>query len=267
MNNKIHFSFEEIISTLFIIIIILAFCVFLLKSSKSKQFISFGSAIKFFIGIIICHLIIFPLIYTLMLKNNPKCFEFRAEIFNNEKLETQKVVTQNLNELSEEVKFVREVINSKDTILSKELKNFKKLYTSQKFYIFADDFINFSTPGQSKPTVKLYLFDLKGNLRSKSSCSKDNQNELESVKIIDIINEKNISLQDRLNGYNLKREDIEQDNFWTFAKILPYSISTIFTGNMNPVTPAANIFYTIHYFLVCTIGIAIFVHFIIKNLR
>lgn len=74
-------------------------------------------------------------------------------------------------------------------------------------------------------------------------------------------------LKDELHYCKIKKVELGKNNFWTYTTLPPYSASSLFTGNMSPLTPIANIFYTIHYIIIYCIGIGVFLHFLIRNLE
>lgn len=87
------------------------------------------------------------------------------------------------------------------------------------------------------------------------------------MKFGNVISEDINYLKNELHYYKVKKAELDRNNFWTYATLLPFSISSIFTGNMSPLTPMANIFYTFHYIIIYCIGIGVFLHFLIINLE
>ncbi|OPB87417.1 hypothetical protein [Elizabethkingia ursingii] len=199
-----------------------------------------------------------------MLKNNPASFEFKDIIHNNEKQLALTGLTNDLKNIPSEINYFESIKISNDTIFNAPLKQLQRLTFSKNFITHASFYYN-GPPGNL--VAAIYIFDKKGTLKKTLYKSSKNHDELYAMKFTDLINEKINYLKSDLQYYKSKKTKIDKNNFWTFATLLPYSTSSIFTGNMSPVSPMANIFYTIHYFLVCCIGIGIFTHFIIKNIR
>lgn len=115
-------------------------------------------------------------------------------------------------------------------------------------------------------TATIYLFNKKGVLKKKFYKS-GSQVGLDSMKFGSVITEDINYLKSKLYYYKAKKTELDKNNFWTYSTLLPYSISSIFTGNMSPLTPMANILYTLHYIIIYCIGIGIFLHFLIVNLE
>lgn len=260
---NISFGVTEFFSTTFSILLILCLCVYLYKKSKDERYKKSKYTIASLSIILILHLVIFPFIYTLMLKNNPASFEFKTTIHTNRK---QIVFNEWINDsqsLPHEIKDLENIKLSNNIISNKQLKEFKNLNFTKSHIIYMDT--NFDIPSRNLMAT-IYIFDKNGILKNKLHKS-GSQKEIDSTKFENVINHDINYLKSELQYYKIKKTELDRNNFWTFTTILPYSISSIFTGNMSPITPTANIFYFIHYVLVYCIGISIFVHFLIININ
>jgi cbb3-type cytochrome oxidase subunit 3 len=260
---NITFGIGESFSTIFLILFLLSICVFIYRISKYVRNKNFKYAIASLSILLILHSVIFPFIYTLMLKNNPASFEFKTTIYTNRK---QIVLDEWINDsqsLPHEIKDLENIKLSNSIILNKQLKEFKNLTFTKSHIIYMD--VNLSMPNRN-PIATIYIFDKKGILKKKLDKS-GGYTELDSVKFGSIINHNINYLKNELQYYKVKKAELDRNNFWTFATILPYSISSIFTGNMSPITPTANIFYSFHYFIIYCIGIGVFLHFLILNIN
>ncbi|KQT35767.1 hypothetical protein ASG22_01735 [Chryseobacterium sp. Leaf405] len=198
-----------------------------------------------------------------MLKNNPASFEFKTTIYTNRK---QIVLNEWINDsqsLPHEIKDLDNIKLLNSIILNKQIKELKQLTFTKDYVIHSD--INFNIPGRNYMAT-IYIFDKKGILKKKLDKS-GSYIELDSMKFGSIINHDINYLKNELQYYKVKKAELDRNNFWTFATILPYSISSIFTGNMSPITPIANVFYSFHYFIIYCIGIGIFLHFLILNIN
>lgn len=78
--SRISFGVGEFFSTTFLILFILSFCLYLYMLSKNERYKKSKYAIVSLSIILVLHLVVFPFVYTLMLKNNPACFEFKTSI-------------------------------------------------------------------------------------------------------------------------------------------------------------------------------------------
>lgn len=85
LTNRISFGIGESFSTIFLILFLLSICVFIYRVSKNKQNEKYKFTLVSLSLLLTLHLIIFPFIYTLMLKNNPASFEFKTTIHTNQK--------------------------------------------------------------------------------------------------------------------------------------------------------------------------------------
>ncbi|MEE6129894.1 hypothetical protein V2E39_21020, partial [Chryseobacterium arthrosphaerae] len=79
----ISFGVGEFFSTVFLMLIILSFCAYIYRISKKYQKSKY--AISSLSIMLTLHLVVFPFLYTLMLKSNPNSFEFKTAIHDNQK--------------------------------------------------------------------------------------------------------------------------------------------------------------------------------------
>lgn len=260
---NISFGIGEFFSTTFLILIILSFCVYLYRISKKYQKSKY--AISCLSIILTLHLVVFPFLYTLMLKSNPASFEFKTAIRDSRKQVVFNEWLDDSKNIPYEIKYLENIKSSNYTILNKSLKELKQLTFTDSSIIHSD--FNFSIPSRNNDlTATIYIFDKRGLLKKKLYKG-GSQTGLDSMKFGNVISEDINYLKNELHYYKVKKAELDRNNFWTYATLLPFSISSIFTGNMSPLTPMANIFYTFHYIIIYCIGIGVFLHFLIINLE
>lgn len=262
---NISFGVGEFFSTILLILFILSFCAYLYRISKYEKYKKSKHAISCLSIILTLHLVVFPFLYTLMLKNNPASFEFKTAIHDNRKQLVLNEWADDSKNIPYEIKYLENIKLSNYTILKRQLKDLKQLTFTDSNIIYTD--FNFNLPSKNNDLMAtIYIFDKKGVLKKKLRKS-GSQGQLDSIKFGKVITEDINYLKNELNYYKVKKAELDRNNFWTFATLLPYSISSIFTGNMTPLTPMANIFYTFHYIIIYCIGIGVFLHFLIINLE
>ncbi|MCS4301013.1 hypothetical protein [Chryseobacterium sp. BIGb0232] len=262
---NISFGIGEFFSTTFLILIILSFCAYLYRVSKYEKYQKFKYTIACLSIMLTLHLVVFPFLYILMLKNDPASFEFKTAIHDNRKKLVLNEWIDNSKSIPYEIKFLENLKLSNYSILNKQLKELKQLIFGQRNIIYTDYHLNLPSKTYDF-TATVYIFDNKGILK-KRLYKVGSQVELDSIKFGSVITEDINRLKNELKYYRDKKVELDRNNFWTFATLLPYSISSIFTGNMSPLTPMANILYTIHYVVIYCIGIGVFLHFLIMNLE
>lgn len=261
---NISFGIGEFFSTTFLILIILSFSVYLYRVSKYEKYQKFKYAIACLSIMLILHLVVFPFLYILMLKNDPTSFEFKTAIQDNRKQLVLNEWIDDSKNIPHKIKSLENIKFSNYSILNKQLKELKQLIFTESNILYTDYHLNLPSKTYNF-TATIYIFDKKGILK-KRLYKVGSQADLDSVKLGSVISEDINELKKELNYYRVKKVELDKNNFWTFATLLPYSISSIFTGNMSPLTPMANILYTIHYVIIYCIGIGIFLHFLIVNL-
>jgi hypothetical protein len=197
-----------------------------------------------------------------MLKNNPASFEFKTTIHTNRKQIVFNEWVHDSHNIPNEIKALEDIKVSNYNILNKQIKELKQLTFTKDHIIHSD--VNFNLPRDFMATI--YIFNKDGILKTKLHKSGGHE-EIDSTKLESVINQNINYLKSELQYYKIKKAELDRNNFWTFTTILPYSISSIFTGNMSPITPIANIFYSFHYFIIYCIGIGVFLHFLILNIN
>lgn len=259
----ISFGVGEFFSTVFLMLIILSFCAYLYRISKKYQKSKY--AISSLSIMLTLHLVVFPFLYTLMLKSNPNSFEFKTAIHDNQKQVVLNEWIDDSKDIPSQIKYLENIKLSNYTILNKSLKELEQLTFTENYIIHTD--FSFNLPHRSNDlTATIYIFDRKGILKNKLYKG-GSQAGLDSMKFGNAITQDINYLKNELNYYKVKKAELDKNNIWTYATLLPYSASSLFTGNMSPLTPTANIFYTIHYIIIYCIGIGIFLHFLIRNLE
>ncbi|WP_294297674.1 hypothetical protein [uncultured Chryseobacterium sp.] len=261
--SHISFGVGEFFSTTFLILLILSFCLSLYMTSKNERYKKSKYAIVSLSIILVLHLVVFPFAYTLMLKNNPACFEFKTSIHSNRKQIVLNEWIDDSRSIPHKIKELENIKESSKLILNKNLKELKRL-TFTKDYI-VHTIIKLEIPGRNF-IATVYIFGKDGFLKNSLSKS-GSQGELDSTKLGSVLTSDINYLKNQLEHYRIKKAELDRNNVWTFATLLPFSISSLFTGNIFPITPIANIFYTIHYFFIYSIGIGIFLHFLIININ
>lgn len=259
----ISFGVGEFFSTVFLMLIILSFCAYLYRISKKYQKSKY--AISSLAIMLALHLVVFPFLYTLMLKSNPNSFEFKTAIHDNQKQVVMNEWIDDYKDIPSQIKYLENIKLSNYTILNKSLKELEQLTFTENYIIHTDFSFDFPQRGNDL-TATIYIFDRKGVLKKKLH-KIGSQISLDSMKIGTIITQDINYLKNELNFYKVKKAELDKNNFWTYATLLPYSASSLFTGNMSPLTPTANIFYTLHYIIIYCIGIGVFLHFLIRNLE
>jgi hypothetical protein len=150
---NISFVAGEFFSTTFLILIILSFCAYLYRISKRYQ--KSKHAISCFSIMLTLHLVVFPFLYTLMLKNNSASFEFKtANHDNRKKLVLNEWIDDSKN-IPYEIKYLENLKLLNYTILNKQLKELKQLTFTENNIIHTD--VNFNIPGRDFMAT-IYVF-------------------------------------------------------------------------------------------------------------
>ncbi|OVE55532.1 hypothetical protein [Chryseobacterium mucoviscidosis] len=163
LTNRISFGIGESFSTIFLILFLLSICVFIYRVSKNKQNEKYKFTLVSLSLLLTLHLIIFPFIYTLMLKNNPASFEFKTTIHTNQKKIVLNEWINDSRSLPHEIKDLEEIKLSNYSILKMQIKELKRLTFTRDYVIHCD--VNFNIRRDFVGTI--YIFNKEGVLKNK----------------------------------------------------------------------------------------------------
>jgi len=235
--------YQRDIGTLGIVLILLAFWGFYFWISKSINKIIFGSlfAFTFF------HLVLFPMIYLLLLKYNPKSLEFEGYAFRQGK----QSAIENLNmlydikDLNSKKKFADEAIASKDSFFYLPLNRLILKEYKHGEYTYA---LKMKSPESAQRPLRVESLvisfkDTEVAVLYNQPITPINENYTVLdyfIRHIDGIN-KNIKI------YNDELNLIKKDHHWAYTTIIPYTLNITLGGNVKCQSPLANVAYFFHY--------------------
>ncbi|RSC93326.1 hypothetical protein [Tenacibaculum singaporense] len=211
------------------------------------------------------HFIVFPKVYVYILKNNPQSFKFDEYIQNNEKEISLKEVVKEYSpeELVSQKSLVDSIIELDEGQLKKKLEYLRggNILKIDDFQFYIDIEERELLPGQDSDELVL-RFDLKICNKEGILITSINDNYGSEVNYKNTVKSflRNISndLKYSLENYKTIRMQIEERNiFWTYDKILPYSINIFNTSNINPKSRLANNIVFLHQILLGIIGVVI----------
>lgn len=189
------------------------------------------------------HFFFFPLIYVYMLNNNPDSFQIDKHIYSIEKHEEfQNVNTIYGNDIDENKKLIDYFLQHERDFL--ELKSnqliLNKVYFLKKFFVIKGFRVLMSNKHGPEPQEVLNIYDFKYNFINYFDLN-DEGNSLKNI----LENEKN----QLINKSYLKADELKkigENKFWSFKRVLPYTINIFFTDNFSPKNKLSNIIYFIH---------------------
>jgi hypothetical protein len=241
--------FFILLSTL--IVIIFAILGIVSKKNKIKALLLFGAASFFFL-----HLLIFPLIYSFLLKNDSNCIIINKEILSNEK-------SNALSELTN--RFTPDVKSERIKLIDKLLLNLKKStdttinYLNQNIILLDSFFIarkdtfirTGNEPGNGINEQAILIFSNDGHLITSLHESSLYKFYSKKIRLSEYLIKFRDFYKEKVESYMLEKEGITtKNNIWSYTRILPYSINIFTTDHFKPISRSANIIYNIHYYLV-----------------
>lgn len=241
------------------------FCLIFLSLSKSTFLHRYKRNIWTLIFFLLIHFIVFPKIYVSILKNDPKSFKFDEYIEENEKEISIKQVVEEFSpiQLESKINLIDSILAINNDQLKTELEYLiaGNIFKIDSFQLYINIIEHESLPSQDLDDV-VFMFDLKicnneGEfLTSISNNYGSEVNYNNTVKYF--LTNKSNDLRFTLKNYQGIRKQIEEENiFWTYDKILPYSINIFNVSNINPKSRLANKAVWIHQTLLGIIGIII----------
>lgn len=229
------------------------------KTKKKPQIKLLFRAISLFIFL---HLILFPVVYSVIINKNTQSIRIDENIFLYEKerklldaKRIEKEINSNPNNKKE-----RKIINKLLDKNNEKLKNIAWNEVDKKQMVFLDSkILTCETVYRMRPGDRVMkaisIYDDSGQKLIKLN-SLSEKNNLSSI-FLDYLTE----LDSKKNEIAAEIKNIESNTFWTYRQILPYTINILFTDNFNPKSKSANIIYFIHNILVVGFLLAFIVSF------
>lgn len=239
-------------------------CVISILLKLAEIHTKFRKSIHLWAAFLFFHFIAFPWLYVFALAANPKSFEFDKTIFNNEKLNS--IGAFNYRSLisldSMNIAVGNNIINSKSPILDSNLKALGRDFAIvDSFYLL----VQFSPSDERVPEFSLVVRNANGKLVTYYQNKVDQGDSGISLRTFfkKSINDAHKAFAEE----KLKRDKITQDMFWTYDRILPYSINIFTTSNIAPKTVIANIIWFAHYLIVWGVLLTILMGLVIAEIQ
>lgn len=239
------------------------------KIRKTSQGKLLFKAISFFV---LLHLILFPVIYSVMINNAPKSIQIAENIFSYEKgIKLQEAIKARKN--------IEYTINDKKqkNIINNIIEKNRKVLSNTTWEEIDDKkIINLDTQtllGYTKyreipsdEVQKIFeVYDLKGSKYIEFGTTSQKQ------LLSDILNDYLIELDSEKHKIDNQIERIESNSFWSYRQVLPYTINILFTSNFNPQSKIANIIFFFHNILVVgfllTFIVGFFQHYLVTKIE
>lgn len=215
------------------------------------------------------HFFFFPLIYIVILKNDPKSFSFDKDIFNSEKDNSFEEITSKYNpiDMQKNVVSIKSVLNTNSPSLDSALSflNSGNLVSAGQFIISKNCIPVKAHRPMYRVTFTICSTDGKFITQIIESEGCNFYDASRTIK--NYLQEKEIYLNTKLVAYNNDKKRIyEVEDIWSYRQILSYSINIFSTSNMSPKSRIANITFFIHqfivYFFILGLLVSVFLNFL-----
>ena len=232
-------NFIDIVLILILIYLSIKLYSISFKRDKSKLLLRVTSIF------ILAHLIIFPLIYLSIINGDPESIDIDDKIVNNEKdIRLKEFQKSNNTDFQHKKKILNKIlIDDKKLISNVSLNDI----IDRKLLILNSNIIGsryYDLPPGNQNNKIIIIYDKQGNQLF---------NFIVNYKIDGITS----ALEDYLTELTIKEnskakelEIIESNSFWSYRRILPYTLNILFTENFNPKSQTSNFVYFIHNILV-----------------
>ncbi len=250
--------------SLFWLVLYFSVVVFILSFRKSFFLYKYKNLVIVFTLLVFIHLIVFPCIYLNFLSKEPNSFEFDSYIAKSEKeISLNKIVEfYSPDELLSKINLIDSVLIDDFGSLDVKLKQLisRDIVATNKYSFFVDLDTSYETLGPGRePEINL-SFDFiicDSNGKYIDEIERDFSNSLSGDNSIkSFLNLRKDKYLYSFNNYIKVRKRIEQnDIYWTYDNLLPYSVNIFNTSNINPKTRIANYTVGFHKFLLVILGI------------
>ncbi|WP_176829811.1 hypothetical protein [Tenacibaculum sp. MAR_2009_124] len=205
---------------------------------------------------ILIHVVVFPIIYVLIIKNDPSSIEIDSKVLSFEK-------KSQLNNL--ELNYNKNDIDNQKLIIENILKNDKKLLEKETIYWFNDnDPFHEDEPDYSITTGSstLYFYERDKEIpnepygrfievepKDKSYKDFELKGDFE-MSVIEILDKglRRLELLSKERKNELKI--IKSNKFWSYKEVLPYTINILFSDSFKPKKSFSQLVHFLHNVLV-----------------
>lgn len=242
--SPIGYDWDAVLIMTFILISI--FVYLYAESSKYKWILKLLSIYIFI------NTIIFPLSYLLLLKSNPISFKVENQILNYEKGNSLSELNTNYNPqtLKKTISVVKEILEDTSKVLSQNISEI-----NNGNIVFCGSYVISKDCASKVSTRPMYVGRINiCNQKGENAAILIDKNEgcklsYSDQSIRHYLSLKKNHLDNRLKDFVKERKTIEDDNnYWTYRQLLPYTISIFSTGNLTPISKIANLLFQAHKF-------------------
>ncbi|WP_299440100.1 hypothetical protein [uncultured Aquimarina sp.] len=251
----IHINYYEDIIPIYFIFL---GCLFIWGISiKSK----YELIIKLISICLFLHLTVFPCLYLWVIKKDINSIVIDPEISAMEKERSilSLYTKYKPTELVKRTELCKKIIEEKSSYLDSSISALgNNILFFNELMIHKTDSVFFGSINSGTQIIhKIAVCDSAGKLISLFPFKEE---EEEDMKFYSFFNYQ-ISNQTEINNeFKNEQISIEKDNnYWTYSKILSYSFSTFFTGNLKPKSRIANIIYGLHFISVFLVLLSVIV--------
>jgi hypothetical protein len=197
------------------------------------------------------HLVVFPLVYTIIINNDSESIRIDESIFEYEKekkLEEAQKIEASINsdlKIKHKKNEISSILNTDKTILDslnwKKNVNKRLIFLKNRILIPKIKYKNFPSDQVGK-LIEIYYLN---GQKSATLISYSDENYISRI-----LEDNLLELDAKKNKIKKEIEKIKSNSFWTYRQVLPYTINILFTSNFEPKRQTANLVYFIHNFLV-----------------
>ncbi len=244
----------DFVINIIIILVFLFISYYLWKKGKERK--ENALLFKMISLFVLLHIVIFPIIYVLIIKNDSSSIEIDSKVLSFEK-------KSKLNNL--DLSYNKNEIENQKLIVEDILNNGKKLLERETIYWFNDNDISNEYEADHSITIDnivLYFYERDKEIphdpygRFINVAPKDkNYKEFElkgdfDMSVIEILEKglRRLELlsKERKNELNI----IESNKFWSYKEVLPYTINILFSDSFKPKKSFSQLVHFFHNVLV-----------------
>ncbi|GFD72578.1 hypothetical protein KUL113_19980 [Tenacibaculum sp. KUL113] len=221
---------------------------------------------------ILIHIVIFPIIYVLIINNDPSSIEIDNKILSFEKEAKLKdlELSYNKKDIENQIFVIEDIIASSSELLKEE-----DIFWLDDYYTFDEDepdnfittkksMLYFYERSKETPAIPFGKF-IRINSKNKNFKEFELKGDF-NMTAIEILKKRLNELKQlkykRFNQLNI----IKSNKFWSYKEVLPYTINILFTDSFKPKRKGAQIIHFLHNIIVAVFILGFIVSLLQNNL-
>jgi hypothetical protein len=212
----------------------------------------YSIALKSLSCLILIHLLVFPAVYTAMLREDPSSFSIDGDVKVLASRSAREDAIRKFDPVTSifAINLIVRMFNSKSSTLNndtRKLENFN-IVKIDTFLLYKSVMYLLPDTYDENAGASLNICNSNGDLLVKihgvERLSNNLDTKAETLK--GLLENKLIQLKGQIKNYSIDNIAIKENRFWTYLRVLPHALNIFDVGNIVPKNDLANFLYMLH---------------------